>query len=89
MFQEAGFPGGVLNFIVHRSEDAVDCFERPISHRALRKCDFTGSTAVGRSIAMRAAAHLTPCLLELGGKNCAVVLHDADLVMSNSEVTYS
>ncbi|PKS07195.1 hypothetical protein jhhlp_005796 [Lomentospora prolificans] len=42
-------------------------------------CNFTGSTVVGRHIAMRAAAHLKPVLLELGGKNFAIVLEDADL----------
>jgi acyl-CoA reductase-like NAD-dependent aldehyde dehydrogenase len=50
-----------------------------ISHPAVRKCNFTGSTPVGRSIASRAAAFLKPVLLELGGKNFAIVLEDADL----------
>lgn len=40
---------------------------------------FTGSTATGRKIAMRAAERLIPYSLELGGKDPAIVLHDADL----------
>ncbi len=39
-----------------------------IDHPAIRHINFTGSTAVGRLIAKRAAEHLKPCLLELGGK---------------------
>ena len=54
-------------------------FETLISHPAVRKCNFTGSTAVGRHIATRAAQNLKPVLLELGGKNFALVLDDADL----------
>jgi coniferyl-aldehyde dehydrogenase len=40
---------------------------------------FTGSTAVGRQIALAAAANLTPVTLELGGKSPALFDSDADL----------
>jgi coniferyl-aldehyde dehydrogenase len=40
---------------------------------------FTGSTAVGRQVALAAAANLTPVTLELGGKSPAIVNADADL----------
>jgi acyl-CoA reductase-like NAD-dependent aldehyde dehydrogenase len=45
----------------------------------VRRINFTGSTAVGKVIAKRAAEHLKPCLLELGGKAPLIVLDDADL----------
>lgn len=40
---------------------------------------FTGSTAVGKVVARAAAEHLTPTVLELGGKSPAIVAPDADL----------
>jgi acyl-CoA reductase-like NAD-dependent aldehyde dehydrogenase len=45
----------------------------------VRRINFTGSTAVGRIIAARAARHLKPVLLELGGKAPLIVLEDADI----------
>ena len=40
---------------------------------------FTGSVPTGRAVARRAAERLVPCSLELGSKDAAIVLHDADL----------
>ena len=52
---------------------------RAVDHPAVRRINFTGSTRVGRIVAERAARHLKPVLLELGGKAPLVVLDDADL----------
>lgn len=46
---------------------------------------FTGSTATGRKIAMRAAERLIPCSLELGGKDPLIILKDADVDLAASE----
>jgi coniferyl-aldehyde dehydrogenase len=43
---------------------------------------FTGSTAVGRQVALAAAANLTPVTLELGGKSPALFDDDADLLLA-------
>jgi benzaldehyde dehydrogenase (NAD) len=78
-FQEAGFPAGVVNFVTNAPEDAGEIVGALIDHPAVRRINFTGSTAVGRIIARRAAEHLKPVLLELGGKAPLIVLEDADL----------
>ncbi|NKB53780.1 MAG: aldehyde dehydrogenase family protein [Rhizobiaceae bacterium] len=76
---EGGLPKGVLNIITHSAEAAPDVVNALIDHPLTRRINFTGSTRVGRIIAERAAKHLKPCLLELGGKAPCIVLEDADI----------
>ena len=78
-FAEAGFPEGVVNIVTNAPADAADVVGALIDHPAVKRINFTGSTAVGRIIAKRAAEHLKPVLLELGGKAPLIVLDDADL----------
>jgi acyl-CoA reductase-like NAD-dependent aldehyde dehydrogenase len=78
-FVEAGFKGGIVNLITNASQDAADVVGALIDHKAVRRINFTGSTAVGKIIAVRAAQNLKPVLLELGGKAPLLVLDDADL----------
>lgn len=75
----AGLPAGVLNVLYHRQQDAPKITTALIEHPAIKKINFTGSTAVGRIIASTAGKNLKPVLMELGGKNNAVVFADADL----------
>ncbi|KAJ5654889.1 Aldehyde dehydrogenaseN-terminal [Penicillium lividum] len=86
LFREAGFPPGVVNFLLHRPEDASEVFDTLITHRSVKKCNFTGSTQVGRIIASQAAMALKPVLLELGGKNFTIVLEDANLDLAAQEI---
>jgi acyl-CoA reductase-like NAD-dependent aldehyde dehydrogenase len=78
-FVEAGFPEGVVNVVTNAPKDAADIVGALIDHPAVKRINFTGSTAVGRLIATRCAQQLKPCLLELGGKAPLIVLEDADL----------
>ena len=78
-FADAGFPEGVVNVVTNSPEDAAEVVGALIDAREVKRINFTGSTAVGRIIAKRAAEHLKPCLLELGGKAPLIVLEDADL----------
>jgi benzaldehyde dehydrogenase (NAD) len=78
-FAEAGMPEGVIQVVTNAPEDAAEVVAALIDAPGVRRINFTGSTAVGRIIAQRAAAHLKPCLLELGGKAPLIVLDDADL----------
>lgn len=79
VMQTAGFPKGVVNFITHAAEDAPAVTEALISHSAVRRVNFTGSSRVGRIVGELAGKHLKPALLELGGKAPLLVLDDADL----------
>ena len=79
VMHEAGLPAGVLNFLTNSPEDSDRVVEAIIAHPAVRRINFTGSTGVGRIIAEKAARHLKPVLLELGGKAPLVVLDDADI----------
>jgi len=76
---EAGLPEGLVQLVTNAPQDAADVVGALIDHPAIRRVNFTGSTAVGRIVAMRAAQNLKPCVLELGGKAPLVVLDDADL----------
>ena len=78
-FAEAGFPEGVVNVVTNAPEDAAEVVGALIDAPQVKRINFTGSTGVGRIIARRAAEHLKPCLLELGGKAPLLVLEDADL----------
>ena len=77
--QDAGFPPGVVNYLTNAPADAGAVVEAMVAHPMLRRVNFTGSTRVGRIIALTCAKHLKPAVLELGGKAPLVVLDDADL----------
>lgn len=77
-FADAGLPAGCLNVMSCKPQDAAQVVNAMIEHPAVKKVNFTGSTAVGRHIAVACAKVLKPCLMELGGKNSAIVCEDAD-----------
>ena len=69
----------MVNLVTNAPKDAGEVVGALIDHPAIRRINFTGSTAVGRIIAKRCAENLKPCLLELGGKAPLLVLEDANL----------
>ncbi|WP_332819631.1 aldehyde dehydrogenase family protein [Sphingopyxis sp.] len=73
-FAEGGFPDGVVNIVTNAPADAGEVVGALIDAPEVKRINFTGSTAVGKIIARRAAGHLKPCLLELGGKAPLIVL---------------
>ena len=76
---DAGFPEGTVNIVTNSPQDAGDVVGALIDLPLVKRINFTGSTEVGRIIAVRAAQNLKPVLLELGGKAPMLVLKDADL----------
>lgn len=73
-FQDAGLPDGILNTVTGRGSEIGDYI---VTHSGIDFVNFTGSTEVGRHISQM--VHMTPLMLELGGKDAAIVLPDADL----------
>jgi aldehyde dehydrogenase (NAD+) len=72
----AGIPDGVYNVVLGSGPGVGSLL---VSHPDVRKVAFTGSVAVGRTLAHLAADRLIPLTLELGGKSANVVFADADL----------
>ncbi|TBU30583.1 aldehyde dehydrogenase [Dichomitus squalens] len=89
LFEEAGLPKGVLNFISVSKEDVSARVSQIIAHPSVRKINFTGSDRVGSIIAAEAARHLKQCVLELGGKAPVIVLDDADVRRAARAITSS
>ncbi len=73
---EAGIPEGVVNVVAGPGRT---CGQRLVEHPDVAKVAFTGSTAVGRTIATGAAQTIKRVTLELGGKSANVVFADADI----------
>lgn len=71
----AGLPKGVFSVLPMSSELA----ETVIADNRVKMVAFTGSTAAGKKIAVKAAENLTKCALEMGGKNPIIVLKDFDV----------
>jgi acyl-CoA reductase-like NAD-dependent aldehyde dehydrogenase len=73
---EAGLPEGVLQVVPGRGPVAG---AQLVQHPDVAKIAFTGSTAVGRSIAAACGQRIAPVTLELGGKSANIVFADCDL----------
>ena len=74
IFKEAGVPPGVLNTVTGYGREIGDYI---VTHKEVDFINFTGSTAVGKRIAKLVT--MKPILMELGGKDPAIVLEDANL----------
>ncbi len=81
IFKEAGLPEGVLNIVTGRGNEIGDYI---VTHPDINFINFTGSTEVGLNISKK--AHMVPLLMELGGKDAAIVLKDADLVFAAKNI---
>ncbi len=83
-FQDAGLPPGVFNLVQGRG----DVGKALVTHPRVRGVLFTGSYQTGRALNEMLLDHPHKILaLEMGGKNTAVVLDDADLYQALVEIT--
>lgn len=76
-------PGGVATVVRGAGQVGAALVDAPCD-----KICFIGSPATGRKIATAAARHLTPVVMELGGKDAAIVCEDADLDLASSGVLW-
>lgn len=81
VFAEAGVPAGVFNTITGRGSVIGDYI---VEHKAVNYINFTGSTPIGENIGRLAG--MRPIMLELGGKDSAIVLEDADLDLAAKNI---
>ena len=72
-------PAGVFNVI---SGSGSKSGQYMLEHPGFRKLAFTGSTEVGRNVALAAAEKLIPATLELGGKSANIFFEDCDWEMA-------
>ena len=82
---EAGLPEGVLQVLPGPGRVVG---ERFVTHPAVRKVCFTGSTEVGRAVMAGCAAQVKRVTLELGGKSANIVFADADLELAAAQAPY-
>ena len=75
IFKQAQLPEGLLDIVTGDGSTGAALVESGVN-----KIMFTGSVNTGKRVAEAAAKHLTPVVLELGGKDPMIVLEDADLV---------
>jgi acyl-CoA reductase-like NAD-dependent aldehyde dehydrogenase len=83
---EAGLPEGVLTVIPGKGGVVG---ERFVTHPAVRKVCFTGSTDVGKRIMAGCADRVKRVTLELGGKSANIVFADADLEKAAAGAPYA
>ena len=83
LLHEAGIPSDLFQVI--QGDGATGA---ALCGTDVDKVFFTGSEAAGRAVALKCAARLIPCSLELGGSDAAIVLADADVRHAASGIAF-
>jgi len=83
--REAGIPDGVFQVLPGKGSVVGQRF---VTHPAVRKVVFTGSTEVGKQVMAGCAAQVKRVTLELGGKNANLVFADSDLEKAAATAPY-
>ena len=81
IFEAAGVPKGVINTITGKGSEIGDYIT---THKGIYFINFTGSCAIGERISK--ITTMVPLLMELGGKDAAIILKDADLELAASNI---
>src|SRR5437764_7837462 len=83
LFEEAGLPRGLFGVVQGRGDVGAE-----LIRSGIQMVVFTGSVATGRKVNVAAAGQMIPCVLELGGKDPAIVFDDADLAAAAKKVAW-
>lgn len=78
VFRECGLPQGMFTTLMIETDLVPEVISSPLVHAVT----LTGSEATGRKVAAFAGQHLKKCVLELGGSDPFIVLHDADMELT-------
>ncbi|SYZ73161.1 Aldehyde dehydrogenase, thermostable [Candidatus Zixiibacteriota bacterium] len=79
IMEEEGLPGGVVNLVTGSGGSVGDPL---MKHKDVSVISFTGSTDIGRKVSEACAADFRHCHLEMGGKNCILVMDDANVELA-------
>src|SRR5947207_7167922 len=83
LLEEAGLPRGLFGVVQGKGDVGAEMIRSGVNMIV-----FTGSVATGRKVNVAAAEQMIPCVLELGGKDPAIVLPDADLDSAAAKVAW-
>ena len=83
LLEEAGLPRGLFGVVHGKGEVGAE-----LIRAGIQMVVFTGSVATGKKVNVAAAEQMIPCVLELGGKDPAIVLPDADLDSAAQKITW-
>ena len=83
LLEEAGLPRGLFGVVHGKGEVGAELIRSGINMIV-----FTGSVATGKKVNVAAAEQMIPCVLELGGKDPAIVLPDADLDSAAKKIAW-
>lgn len=79
VMHEEGLPPGVVNMVTGSGSKVGE----PLMRDKRVECiSFTGSTEIGRKVSEACAPDFKHCHLEMGGKNCIIVMDDADIELA-------
>lgn len=81
IFVEAGVPSDAIQVVTGKGSEIGDYL---ITHKGINFINFTGSTGVGQRIASK--VQMVPLLMELGGKDAAIVLPDTNLEITAKNI---
>ncbi|MFX1281441.1 MAG: NADP-dependent glyceraldehyde-3-phosphate dehydrogenase [Promethearchaeota archaeon] len=81
ILEKAGVPAGVFNIVTGKGSEIGDYL---VQHPLINMVSFTGSSVTGKHLA--SIVGMKPLLLELGGKDAAIVLNDADLDITGDAI---